>query len=250
MKHPNEALPLSFSGLKAWARSPLHFWHYKTKPRTEGTPAMRRGTLVHLLTLEPERRDDLVRVDASTRAAKAYKEAVQEFGAERVYTGKELDEAQAIADAIYAHDTARELLSMAPNRERHTFWELDGLQMHGYPDAYGPKFVLDLKVTDPTPAKVQRAALDQLYNMQLGLYAHALDVRRAYIIAADPNPPHPVVVYKLSDAMLLDGVNRARVEARLWLSWADSYKPGDPLLSFDHYEHGDALELDLPTWHK
>ena len=44
--------PLSFSSLKSFKKSPREFLAYKKRAIKE-TPAMRMGTLVHLLVLEP-----------------------------------------------------------------------------------------------------------------------------------------------------------------------------------------------------
>ena len=54
MYDKNDYLPLSFSSLKAFSRSPLAFLDYKLGPRKE-TAAMNFGTLVHRAILEPEK---------------------------------------------------------------------------------------------------------------------------------------------------------------------------------------------------
>ena len=45
---------LSYSALKAFAKSPNHYLQYVNKEHTE-TPAMVLGSLTHCLVLEPER---------------------------------------------------------------------------------------------------------------------------------------------------------------------------------------------------
>jgi hypothetical protein len=46
-------LPLSFSSMKEFSKSPAHFLHYKNKTRTPSTPAQAFGKLVHTMLLEP-----------------------------------------------------------------------------------------------------------------------------------------------------------------------------------------------------
>lgn len=252
--NPIDAQPISFSGLKQFAKSPAHFVHYKTSEYTS-SPAMRRGSLVHRMILEPETMGSLITIDASTRSTKAFKEAESIHG-EAAVLQKEMDEAAAIAEAVRNHKTASELLERASTKEEHLHWECEGLKMHGFPDAYGNGVLLDLKVTNPEPSKFQRMVMDAQYHMQLALYGMAIagenfaNELELYWIAVDPNQPHTVCVYQASDAMVLDGVNTARLEARMFLNWCNTYCEDAPLLGFDHYDQGAAVTLDLPKWHK
>ena len=72
-----DTIKLSFSALKAFAKSPAHFSYYK-KRAFKGSAAMRRGKLTHELVLEPEK-ETLV-IDVATRANKQFKEAVEQYG--------------------------------------------------------------------------------------------------------------------------------------------------------------------------
>ena len=79
---------LSFSSLKQFSKSPAHWVMYK-KREFKQSSAMRRGWLTHLLTLEPEKQIGLQVLNCKTRATKAYKEAVEEYGEQKVFTCKE-----------------------------------------------------------------------------------------------------------------------------------------------------------------
>ena len=246
---PKTALPISFSGLKQFAKSPAHFVHYKTKEWTT-TAAMRRGTLVHRMLLQPEEMQNMHVVEANTRSAKAFKEAHEAHG-EWACLGKELREAEDIAAAVRRHETAMKLLTAAEHKEQHLHWQCEGLDMHGFADAYGNGILLDLKVTNPDPAKFQRVVLDQAYHMQLALYSMAIDNPvKMYWVAVDPNPPHTVCVFEPSQKMAEDGVNMARLESRMFLHWIETHKPGASVLGFDHYDQGAPLTVELPSWHR
>lgn len=247
--HPNDSLPISFSGLKQFAKSPAHFVHYKSAPYSS-SPAMRRGTLVHRILLEPQDIERMHVVDASTRTTKAFKEAHAEHG-EWACLAKELEEATAIANAVKNHETASDLLQKAIHKEEHLKWTCDGLPMHGYPDAYGNGILLDVKVTNPDPSKFLRMVLDAQYHMQLALYAMAIEEPcELFWICVDPNAPHTVAVYQPSPEMVDVGVKAARLEARMFLNWCKSFKSNAPLLGFDYYDNGAPMTLHLPSWHK
>lgn len=246
---PKTSLPISFSGLKQFAKSPAHFVHYKTKEWTT-TAAMRRGTLVHRMLLQPEEMSNMYVVEANTRSTKAFKEAHEAHG-EWACLGKEMREAEDIAAAVRRHETAMKLLTAAEHKEQHLTWQCEGLDMHGFPDAHGNGILLDLKVTNPDPAKFQRMIIDQAYHMQLALYSMALEHPvKMYWVAVDPNPPHTVCVFEPSQKMAEDGVNMARLESRMFLHWMQTHKPGASVLGFDHYDQGAPLIVELPSWHR
>lgn len=246
---PKEALPLSFSGLKQFAKSPAHFVHYKTAPYSSSA-AMRRGTLVHRMILEPEKMHRMHIIDASTRANKAFKEAESEHG-EYACLQKEFDEAEAIAAAVKRHSYANNTIWLADQREKHMHWECEGLQFHGFPDAYGNGVLLDLKVTNPEPKKFQRMVMDQAYHMQLAMYRMAMKQPvECFWVVVDPSPPYTCAVYKPSNDMLEDGVKMARLEARMYLHWMENWDNRAKVLGFDHYDQGQPMTLELPSWHR
>ena len=81
---------------------------------------MRRGTLAHLLVLEPEKQMDLKIIDCKTKATKEFKSAVEQYDKPRetrVYTRKEFDEALTLAEAVMAHPLANKLVSEATEVE-------------------------------------------------------------------------------------------------------------------------------------
>ena len=207
---------LSFSSLKQFSRSPAHWVMYK-KREFKQSSAMRRGWLTHLLTLEPEKQISLQVIDCQTRAAKAYKDAVAEFGEDKVFTRKEYDEAMNLAEAVMSNPMANKLISEANRVEEYLQFKLDGVDFHGYADVVGDNYISTLKITD----------------------------------TCDPNPPNGVIVYEMSLEMAQDGFNRARLEVQMFKDWFRSWDGESIPKSYDYLEPlNKPMLLELPTWYK
>ena len=247
-----DTIKLSFSALKAFSRSPAHFAAYKKRVFKQSAP-MRRGWLTHALTLEPDK-EHLV-IDCKSRATKAFKEAVEEYGAEAVFTRTEYKEAQKLADAVHAHPLARKLIEEATSLEQHIHFEVSGVKFHGFADIIGKDYIADLKITDNEPKKLQRWVLDNLYHMQLALYSHGVFNSEAhikhYLITCDPNAPYGVIVYELTAEVVEDGMNRAFLEVNMFKNWYEEWDGETTPQSYDYCEPIDTpMLLELPSWYK
>jgi len=247
-----DTIKLSFSALKAFAKSPAHFAYYKQRA-FKGSAAMRRGKLTHELVLEPEK-ETLV-IDVATRANKQFKEAVEQYGEDGVFTRREYNEAKNLAAAIMNHPLANKLINEATSKEEHIHFSLDGVKFHGYADIIGHDYIADLKITDNEPKKLQRWVLDNLYHMQLALYSHGVFNSEArikhYLITCDPNAPYGVIVYELSAEVMEDGFNRARLEVSMFKDWYRGWDGESTPKSYDYSEPlNSAMTLELPTWYR
>jgi hypothetical protein len=250
-----DKLKLSFSSLKQFGKSPAHFVGYKKRIFKQSAP-MRRGWLTHLLTLEPNEISSLIVLDVATRANKTYKEAVlmHPKGEEGVFTAKEVQEAQKLAEAVREHPLASKLLNEAVEVEKHLHWEMEGVKFHGFADVIGKDYVADLKITDNEPKKIQRWVMDNLYHMQLAMYSEAVfpgrDVSN-YLITCDPHSPHGVVVYELSREMVADGLKQAQLELSMFKPWYKDWDGESTPRSYDFYERdNEPMILELPNWYK
>ena len=250
-----DKLTLSFSSLKQFGKSPAHFVGYKNRIFKQSAP-MRRGWLTHLITLEPEKIQELQVLDVATRANKQYKEAVANHkdGENGVFTAREMLEAQNLALAVREHPLANKLLSEAICVEKHLKWEMDGVKFHGYADIIGSDYIADLKITDNEPKKIQRWVMDNLYHMQLAMYSEAVFPGRDmtnYLITVDPNSPHGVVVYELSREMMEDGLKQAQLEITMFKIWYKEWDGESTPRSYDFYEReNEPMILELPNWYK
>ena len=106
MTDKDKYLPLSFSSLKAFDRSPLAFVHYKEGPRKE-TDAMRFGTMVHRAVLEPDKYQATVAVYDGRRGTNAHKEFMLENAHKDVLTVKEAATVRSISDSVLNHTLRR-----------------------------------------------------------------------------------------------------------------------------------------------
>jgi hypothetical protein len=250
-----DKLTLSFSSLKQFGKSPAHFVGYKNRIFKQSAP-MRRGWLTHLITLEPEKIQELQVLDVATRANKQYKEAVANHkdGENGVFTAREMLEAQNLALAVREHPLANKLLSEAICVEKHLKWEMDGVKFHGYADIIGSDYIADLKITDNEPKKIQRWVMDNLYHMQLAMYSEAVFPGRDmtnYLITVDPNSPRGVVVYELSREMMEDGLKQAQLEITMFKIWYKDWDGESTPRSYDFYEReNEPMILELPNWYK
>ena len=98
---------LSSSSIKLLVDSPKKY-HYVQKYGSFETQGLRDGRLLHTLVLEPEKWDEFIFVDVASKNAKAYKEAKEEHGI--VYTRKEKEDAERLADALLRNDKAQHFL--------------------------------------------------------------------------------------------------------------------------------------------
>ena len=111
-------LPLSFSSLKAFARSPLAFIEYKTNKK-EPTPAMRFGTLVHRAILEPERYSRTVAIYEGQRRGKAWKEFEAEHADMDIVTTTEAMTIRQLAHRVAEVADGRSVREQRVAHERH-----------------------------------------------------------------------------------------------------------------------------------
>lgn len=238
-------LPLSFSSLNAFARSPLQFFEYKFGKRTT-TTAMRIGTLVHRAILEPDEYERTVVTYDGRRAGNAWKE-FEEYHRDRdIVTKDESHKIETMACAVRLCPQALDVLAECDQRELPVEWEFEGVPFRGIIDAIGHSSIVDLKVTaNVEPDAIRRIVWERRYYMQLAMYAHAAgtvgyDVDEAYILAIESNPPYHVRLFRLDPAYIERGAREWRRLISVWKDW-----DGLPHMSHDLTEFHD---LDAPAW--
>lgn len=198
---------VSASGMKTLLRSPAHFLHERTHPRT--SKAMTLGTVAHTLVLGTGAEfvtvpPDLLAVNgaASTKEAKAFIAEATAAG-HVVLKADELAAAQRMADAVFRHPTASALLTSPGRSEVSMFWldpAYDVIRRCRW-DRLGDDGVgVDLKTTNSAePLALARHIIDFRYDMSFAWYlavAAGLDVEiAAYaLVFVESTEPHPVVV--------------------------------------------------------
>ena len=197
--------PLHWSTLRNMAASPAHCKHYMDT-RTEPTPAMRFGSLVHFHVLGPGPYNRTVVYDGARRG-KAWTEFKEQHPKAEIVTVAESDAAKVVADAVLADPIAGAWLKLG-KAEWTIDWMIGDRRCAGTPDRHDDAVLIDLKVTDPNPARFAWHAKKMMWHAQLAWYRDG--IARAgggpgpmtYIVAVNPKPPHCPVVYELSEATL------------------------------------------------
>ena len=245
MTDKDKYLPLSFSSLKAFDRSPLAFVHYKEGPRKE-TDAMRFGTMVHRAVLEPDKYQATVAVYDGRRGTNAHKEFILENAHKDVLTVKEAATVRSISDSVLNHSYAGPLLRQCTEFEKAFEIEQLGIPHRGIIDAIGPWFMIDLKTTQNVSHRMlQRTIYDFKYYMQAAIYDRAatimgLDMKAYFIIAVESTAPHHVEVVELEPHYIARGhLEWERLLGR-WSQWNGTAA---------HSHHGDdGFVIDAPGY--
>ena len=159
---------LSSSACKSLLEGPEAYVEMLNKPPKEKEPQpFRDGRLIHLLSLEPHRIEELTIID-STKGSKLYKLAVEEQLPQTVYTRSELNRCKSIADAVLDNDQFRELVRFA-DFEKPEIGYYNDLPFRGKADICLPGIVVDLKTTSDI-SNFTEASLHWNYDLQAALY--------------------------------------------------------------------------------
>lgn len=163
---------LSSSSMKKLVQSPKSYVRSLTEK--SDSSALSLGRLTHLAVLEPHRLDDLHIIDG-TKATKAYKDAVINFGSDSVYTNSEFTSARFISDAVWKCSEARGLLE-GSMFEVPAIEMIDGLAVRGKADALKHNMVIDLKTTNDPIDRWKWSAKNFMYGLQAALYMQLFQV--------------------------------------------------------------------------
>lgn len=184
---------LSSSSIKTLLSSPKTYY-FTTKYGSEESQALRDGRLFHTMILEPEKLNDIVFVEAATKAAKEYKLA-KEAGKE-VYTQTEKKSAERLADALLRNEAVKEYLTKA-QFEVPQIAMIDGLPIRAKADILKGTTIIDLKTT--TGIKDFRYSADKYgYDLQAYLYKEMYNATDFIFIAIDKGSLD-IAIFECSD---------------------------------------------------
>ena len=235
---------LSYSALKAFAKSPNHYLAYINREVQE-TAAMVLGTAAHCAILEPqsfqERYAVAEKVDRRTKAGKEAWQRFQEDSAGKiVLTSEQNLDVLAMADGVNKNDEAAALLRHC-KFEQPVEGEIGGVTFKGVADAIAPNAVIDLKTSaDASPNGFGRQAANLGYFMQAAIYRLLTGVDKFYWIVVENSAPYNVSVFKPDEESLI------AAEAQLY-DLIEAFKAwdGEPAGYAQHVE-----TLTLPLWHE
>lgn len=242
--HALEAL--SSSGIKKLLRSPAHYLVERTK-RNEPTEAMRIGTAVHTLILEPHREAEVIEMpafNARTAAGRADRDAwLAEHAGAQAFDAETLGRIRAAVAAVRAHPGAALLLSDGV-AERTVLWRdaAEGIECRARFDWHrADGGIVDLKTTrDASASEFARSIASFQYHVSAAWYflgaEHVLGATPPYwaFVAVETDPPHGVACYVLDAASIRLGMDlchravkrfAACLRDQVWPSYAETINP-------------------------
>ncbi len=207
-----KARGVNWSTLTAMQKSPLHYHHRLITPR-EDTPAMAQGRLIHTAVLEPERLDADYAVWNGRRGTNAYKEWLEGQAGRQIVTVEEYGKALNIADAVWHHPVARQVLAGGKTEQMLTWIDpATRLLCKARPDHIRGRNLADLKSTRDVDAHYfGRTSANLGYHGQMAFYRRAVVACRRVVdpvvrfVVVEQEPPHDVAVYVLSEDVLYVG---------------------------------------------
>jgi len=255
----------SSSSIEALKHSPLHYKAWREQPRKQ-TAAKTTGELIHLAILEPAKFEAAehywVEPDRERNAAGSRKKRTGEQEAlletmirlgRLIVEQEDVDLARAIAQQVYRHKLAAELLPQC--RPEVTLLWLDeetGAPCKARIDALcmqsrAGRGIVDLKSTaDASHDEFARSAAGYNYHAQAAWYIHAHEVvfdstpEFFAWLAVESGAPHGVAMYLAQSNAVLKGKEMAfdalRVYADAWIR--------NEWLGYSQL----ALPLILPQW--
>jgi len=202
---------ISKSSLDKINKSPLHYKHNLEHPMVS-TPAMKLGSLVHAVILEPSeveaRYAVAPQVDKRTKAGKAtYAEFLLESEGKIVVSEDDMDTACAMKDAIIQHQLASTLMCQTGDVEQAIYSIDPDLQVlkRGKIDklCHNAKMIIDLKTTaDGSPQGFQSSVFKFNYHTQVAYYMDmckeiGVDIERFLFVVVEKTAPYAVSVHEL-----------------------------------------------------
>lgn len=243
-------VPVRFSNLKRIAQSPAHYRAACQYPDGD-TLSRKIGRGVHAMLFN----QPLSLWTGKVRNGKAWDAFLAANQNREILNAKEHAQASAIAASIRSNRDASRLLFDSTVLERRLYWQIQGRQCAGTPDAVGPHGLVDLKTARTTePDKFTRAATWMAYHAQLAWYQDGCELAGlprpdpCYIVAVESVEPYAVTVLRLTERALDMGrrLNRLWFE-RLMVCEASNEWPSysQSIVEFDlHDDEASGLIID------
>lgn len=231
-----------YSRLKLLGKSAAHYKFSVVKD----TDAMKLGRAVHLAILEPGRfKTDVAVWTGDRRAGKVWDAFKADNDGKELLTEEEHKQAVNVAVAVRANETARKYLA-AGTSETTILWEAGGHSCKGRIDFDGELALVEIKkAKDASTDGFGKQAAQLGYPTQTAFYADGYAAvtgkqKPFVIIAAEPEPPFAVQVYRVTEAQLAKG----RAQYAEWLDRLAYCRKHD---FWPSYFDGEA-DLVLPPW--
>jgi exodeoxyribonuclease VIII len=251
---------ISRSGIEAFKKSPLHYWHEYLNPdkEPEDKPeiitkqnALEFGNALHSYILEPQEFDKRYMVfekgDGRTKEGKAANELAKSLqNGRQLLCTKAFKQILDMERSLNNHPTAKNLISGGVY-EKSLFWiDSDtGILCKARPDIWLSNMIGDLKTTRSAAYKdFQRDIYGYGYHIQAGMISEALwalqgvNMMNFIYVPLEKEAPYASAVYKLDE----NAVNKGREEFKKIL-----FEIKECMLSDTWPSYSDAT-IDLPAY--
>lgn len=244
------------STLKLFQRSAAHAREMMVNP-PEPSSAMNLGQAVHAAVLDPDAfAEDYVAAPKLDRRTKKGRELWERFNSRYkdsiVLTGDEHAKCLSMSRAVWANETAAEVLRSDGQNEMTVLWKdkhtkLDcKARIDRFTKLADWPVLLDLKTTwNASPDQFGREIAKYQYHVQAAFYVKGMkalhDVPRRFLfIAVEKDPPYATCVYELDSLSMEEGNRKAN---EYLLRYAHCVKHDE----WPGYPDG-IMEAQLPSW--
>lgn len=210
---------LSSSMCKSLLESPEAYAQKLKEPaKTKEPQPLRDGRLIHLLSLEPHRIDELTIIE-STKGSKAYKLAVQEQLPQTVYTLAELNRCKKVAESVLNNQEFSSLVSKA-KFEVPEIANYNNFPFRGKADILLEGVVVDLKTTSDID-NFHNSAMLYNYDLQAALYLELFEAFEFKYVVVDKKT-FEVQVIEFSDEFIQSGYNKLDIATENYQKYLDN----------------------------
>jgi len=231
----SDLLPVRFSHLRAYGKSPMHGHAARTAPERKPTAAMQLGSAVHALYSGSK---DVVAYPGKVRRGAEWETFAADFADSIILTGAEFSKAEAMVEALHACEVAQPYLQ--GEREQTILFNWNGLPCRATPDVRGATYLTELKTSvSSDPNHFPWHARRMHYPAQMAMQALACpEARDLYIVCVEAAYPHPVIVYHIEPQAWEWG-------SKLLVLWAERLKTCEESGAYPPYTDA-VVPLDMP----
>ena len=186
--------PLSYSSIKEFAKSPRHYLDYINKQRTAPTDAMKLGSMVHCMILQPHLfNEQFVVAPEVNKRTNAGKEEWATFCSQHadktVVANDDYEHARRLSGGALVNPQIEQLVKGCYDFEQEWREGVDDLPYRGFYDGISDDYVLEIKtISDGNPRSVMNDFIKRKYHIQAALYTMVSQRDVIYVIIETSEP--------------------------------------------------------------
>ena len=232
----------------------MHDEMIRTRNDSDATPAMRLGTLAHMVLLEPvEMLNRVVVWTGKDKKGNKWEAFKGEANGRTIVTKAEVDRVINMRSVLMANTTARGLIARITHTESPISWTDSAYGLAcGRPDFYGNDFLGEYKTCrNISKFRFLRECKSRGYDMGLAWYWEGLRHPQTVVMIAQQNTrPYSVACFTAANRAIEPAYNRAKeiaVHYRACELTGRFPHPYDTLMEFELPSSGGCGEVDVST---